>query len=579
MGHERSGILPTGCEKSPVGTAYASHLVRAMPARGASVIAGALDELKHQETLIRGLRRPPAFPHDVDRVSMLETHISYVMLTGRYAYKIKKAVNLGFVDYRALNDRRRYCEEEVRLNRRLAPDIYLDIVPISGPAASPVVGGSGPAIEYAVKMREFSQDALLSHMLDRGELTTSHIDALADRVAAFHGAIEVAGADGPFGRPDEVHRFALDNFAELHDHVDNESDRAALDALRQWTDREYHARRHQFQARRRQGFVRECHGDLHLNNIALVDDRITVFDCIEFNDHMRWGDVMGEVAFVVMDLEDRKKPDLAFRFLNGYLERTGDYSGLAVLRFFLVYRAMVRAKVTWFRAAQVPAGDEKTAAVSEYRGYVKLAERYGQTPKAAIVLMHGLAGSGKTTCSQRLAETVGGVRIRSDVERKRLHGLLARTHRRSALDSGLYTAAATKQTYEHMYALAHQIAAAGYVAIVDAASLKRWQRDMFRDLSSELGVPFVIVSVTANDATLRDRVAARSENGTDASDAGTEVLEHQQRRQDPIAVDEQLSVVTIKSDRPPDSQNAAAWQTLLDRLHISRDNAAPLLTP
>jgi aminoglycoside phosphotransferase family enzyme/predicted kinase len=551
-----------------------------MPPRGPSSNAGTLDELKHQETLIRGLRRPAAFPHEAESVRMLETHISYVFLTGRYAYKIKKAVDLGFVDYRALDDRRRYCDEEVRLNRRLAPDIYLEVAPISGPAAAPVVGGSGPAIEYAVKMREFSQHALLSHMLDRGELTTAHIDALADRVAAFHGAIEVAGADGPFGRPDEVHRFALDNFGQLHDGVDNESDRAALDALRQWTDREYHARRHQFQARRRQGFVRECHGDLHLNNIALVDDHIAIFDCIEFNDHMRWGDVMGEVAFVVMDLEDRKRPDLAFRFLNGYLERTGDYSGLAVLQFFLVYRAMVRAKVTWFRAAQLPSGPQKTEAIAEYRGYVKLAERFAQTPKPAIVQMHGLAGSGKTTYSQTLLEAINGVRIRSDVERKRLHGLLARTHSRSAIDSGLYTSADTRRTYEHMYELARQIAAAGYVAIVDAASLKRWQRDMFRDLASELGVPFAIVVVTANDVTLRQRVAARAAAGHDASDADADVLDHQQRTQDPLAVDEQLSIVTIKSDAPAgDSQNAFAWQTLLGRLHVSADDAPPLVTP
>jgi uncharacterized protein len=551
-----------------------------MPARGASANTGALDELKHQEMLIRALRRPAAYPHEVNGVGVLETHISYVLLTGHYAYKIKKAVNLGFVDYRTLDDRRRYCEEELRLNRRLAPDIYMDVVPISGPAESAVVGGNGPVVEYAVKMREFSQDALLSHMLDRGELTTAHIDALADRVAAFHGAIEVAGADGPFGRTDEVHRFALDNFAELHGHVDNESDRAALDALRLWTDREYQARRHQFQARRRQGFVRECHGDLHLNNIALVDNDIAVFDCIEFNDHMRWGDVMGEVAFVVMDLEDRKRRDLAFRFLNAYLERTGDHSGLAVLRFFLVYRAMVRAKVTWFRAAQLPAGDEKTAEVSEYRGYVKLAERYAQTPQPAIVLMHGLAGSGKTTYSQTLVEAIGGVRIRSDVERKRLHGLLGRTHRWSAIESGLYTSAATRQTYEHMYALARQIAAAGYVAIIDAASLKRWQRDMFRDLGSEFGLPFVIVSVTANDATLRQRVSARVAAGNDASDADADVLDHQQRMQDPLAVDEQLSIITIKSDAPAgDSQIAFAWRTLFGRLHISTDDAPQLLMP
>jgi predicted kinase len=241
---------------------------------------------------------------------------------------------------------------------------------------------------------------------------------------------------------------------------------------------------------------------------------------------------------------------------------------------------MVRAKVTWFRAAQLPSGQQKTEAFVEYHGYVKLAERFAQAPKAAIVLMHGLAGSGKTTCSQTLVEAIGGVRIRSDVERKRLHGLLARTHSRSAIDSGLYTSAATKQTYEHMYALARQIAAAGYVAIVDAASLKRWQRDMFRDLGSELGVPFIIVSVTANDVTLRQRVAARAAAGNDASDADADVLDHQQRTQDPLAIDEQLSNVTIESAAPAgDSQNAFAWQALLGRLHFSTDNAPPLATP
>jgi predicted kinase len=240
---------------------------------------------------------------------------------------------------------------------------------------------------------------------------------------------------------------------------------------------------------------------------------------------------------------------------------------------------MVRAKVTWFRAAQLPSGQQKAEAIAEYLGYVKLAERFAQPPKPAIVLMHGLSGSGKTTCSQTLAEAIGGVRMRSDVERKRLHGLLARTHGRSAIDSGLYTSATTRQTYEHMYALARQIAAAGYVAIVDAASLKRWQRDMFRDLGSELGIPFVIVSVTASDATLRERVATRAAARKDASDADTEVLDHQQRTQEPLAVDEQPSIVTIESDAPRDSQNAAAWQTLLDRLQINTNNAPPLVMP
>jgi aminoglycoside phosphotransferase family enzyme/predicted kinase len=524
--------------------------------------------VKRQEVLIQALRRcPTAYADGVDQVDILETHISYVLLTGRYAFKIKKAVELGFLDYRSLAARHHYCKEELRLNRRLAPDIYLDVVPITGPVASARVEGAGRALEYAVKMRQFPQDSLLSQMLLRGALTPAHIDALAARVAEFHGSIAVASANGPFGRPDEVRRLALENFEQLDGLVENDADRTMLAALRVWTEREYNARAGDFETRRQTGSVRECHGDLHLNNIALVDGRITVFDCIEFNDQMRWGDIMGEVAFVTMDLDDRKRSDLACRFLNAYLEKTGDYAGLAVLRFFLAYRAMVRAKVTWLRAAQLADASQKTSALDEYRGYVKLAQQYARTPQPAIVLMHGLAGSGKTTVSQQLLEDIGAIRIRTDVERKRLHEIDARGRSQSPVDAGLYTSAKTERTYQHVVALARQVTAAGHVVIVDAASLKRWQRDAFRNLAGELGVPFVIVSVSASGATLRQRVMARSGSGLDASDADTTVLNHQERTQEPIAEDEQPFVVTLASEEPRDSASVvSAWRDLFGRL-------------
>jgi aminoglycoside phosphotransferase family enzyme/predicted kinase len=523
--------------------------------------------VKRQEALIHALRRPTAYADAVDQVDILETHISYVLLSGRYAYKIKKAVELGFLDYRSLTARHRYCKEELRLNRRLAPDIYLDVVPITGPVASARVEGDGRALEFAVKMRQFPQDSLLSQMLLRGALTPGHIDALAARVAEFHGSISVASAQGPFGRPDEVRRLALENFEQLDGLMENDADRTMLVALREWTEREYNARAGDFEARRQNGSVRECHGDLHLNNIALVDGRITVFDCIEFNDQMRWGDIMGEVAFVTMDLDDRKRSDLAFRFLNAYLEKTGDYAGLAVLRFLLAYRAMVRAKVTWLRAAQLAEASQKSSALDEYRGYVKLAQQYARTPQPAIVLMHGLAGSGKTTVSQQLLEDIGAIRIRSDVERKRLHGIDARGRSQSSVDDGLYASSKTEQTYQHVVALARQVTAAGYVAIVDAASLKRWQRDAVRNLAMELGVPFVIVSLSASGATLRQRVAARSGSGIDASEADLTVLDHQERTQEPIEEDEQLFVVTLTSEEPRDSVSVvSAWRNLCGRL-------------
>lgn len=278
---------------------------------------------------------------------------------------------------------------------------------------------------------------------------------------------------------------------------------------------------------------------------------------------------MSEVAFIVMDLEDRGRPDLACRFLNAYLERTGDYAGLNVLRFFLAYRAMVRAKVTWFRVAQLSAGHEQSAALDEYRGYVHLAKGYARPPRPALVLMHGLAGSGKTTQSQRLLESVGAVRIRTDVERKRLHGLGAQARSQSAIDAGLYAPAETERTYRHISALAREVTSAGYVAIVDAASLKRWQRGVFRDLAAELAVPFLIVSVSAGSATLRDRVAARSRRGSDASEAGLGVLEYQERTQEPIAPDEQPFVVEINAGTMADSiRQEAFWREIHSRLSV-----------
>ena len=302
---------------------------------------------------------------------VLETHISYVLLTGKHAYKIKKNVRLGFLDFTTLAARRFYCEQELKLNRRLAPALYLDVVAITGTIDAPVLGGDGPALEYAVKMLEFPQEALASQLLSRNELGVADIDVLAAKVAAFHAKIEVAAPDIAFGRPDGILRIALQNFAQIRPLLAAPADRAELDALALWAEREHKAHHAAFIERQRGGFIRECHGDLHLGNIARIEGEITIFDCIEFNDAMRWIDVMSEVAFTVMDLQDRGRADLGHRFLNAYLEITGDYAGLSVLRFYLAYRAMVRAMVARLRAVQLGSGDARRAVLAEYHGYVE----------------------------------------------------------------------------------------------------------------------------------------------------------------------------------------------------------------
>jgi aminoglycoside phosphotransferase family enzyme/predicted kinase len=500
---------------------------------------------QNQATLIESLRHPAVFKlgTDVERIDLLETHISYVLLTGAYAFKIKKAVDLQFLDFSTLAARRHYCEEELRLNRPLAPSVYLDVVAITGTVETPVIGGDGPVVEYALRMRQFSQDALFSDMLARGVLTVAHVDRLAEVVAAFHRDTNRAGTDAPYGRLEDILQPALENFTQLLAVIEETPDRVVLESLHGWTRGARASCASRFEDRRRHGFVRECHGDLHLRNIALVDGDVTLFDRLEFNESMRWIDVMNDVAFVAADLQERKRPDLAARFLTRYLETTGDYAGLGVLRFYLVYRSMVRAKVARLRMRQVESAVERETSRAEYRAFVDVARHQSQPPQAAIVITHGLSGSGKTTCAERVIEQTGGVRIRTDIERKRLHGLGAGASSGSPVGEGLYSTESTYQTYSHSCALARMVVQAGYAAVVDGAFLKRWQREMFRETAAALDVPFVILAVSASEPTLRDRIAQRRQRGGDASEATIDVLDAQLRANEPLGADEQPFVV------------------------------------
>ena len=469
---------------------------------------------------------------------IVETHISYVLLGGAFAYKVKKAVDLGFLNFTTIEARRFYCEEELALNRRLAPSIYLDVVPITGTADAPTLEGAGAPIEYAVKMRQFDQDGLLSRVLDRDELTTERVDEIAAEVASFHTRTARAGADISYGRPELVVEPARQNFDQMLQTVRDAGDRADLERLHAWTDAEATRCRPAFESRNRDGYVRECHGDLHLGNIALIDGKVTLFDCIEFNPAMRWIDVMSDVAFLVMDLRDRKRPDLASRFLNAYLELTGDYGGLAVLRFYVAYRALVRAKIAVLRLAQPSDENGRQQLTDEYRGYLALAAKATALPHPTLLITHGVTGSGKSTRAQAVVDSMGAIRIRSDVERKRLQNLqpLARTD--SALGGGLYTSERDRQTYDRLADLARAALGAGYTAIVDAAFLQRWQRDLLKSVAVDLGVPFAIADCSAPEPVLRERVLRRQERGRDASEATIDVLDDQFAHADPLSSEE-----------------------------------------
>lgn len=512
--------------------------------------------------LIQALLHASCYPHPVAAIELIETHISWVILTGQFAYKIKKPLNLGFLDFSSLERRRRYCHEELRLNRRLAPQLYLDVVAIGGTPTAPTCGGAPPTIEYAVKMRQFPQEAQLDRLLARQALQAAHIDQIAGMMAAFHQRIARADTDSRHGSPANIQQPVMENFALMRKLITEPRDLDALGRLERWSTEAFSALTEALEERRRGGFVRECHGDMHLRNLALIDGDIVAFDCIEFNENLRWIDVMSELAFLIMDLEVRDQRPLARRLLDAYLQLTGDYGGLRVLRFYQVYRAMVRAKVAAIRLAQADLdAPARALGTDECRSYLALAAACSGTAQPRLIITHGLSGSGKTTITQNLLEATDAIRLRSDIERKRLFGRTATTRSDAGIDAGIYDADATERTYQHLASTARDILSAGCTVIVDAAFLQRSRREAFRRLAGQLGVPFAIIALHADPATLQARIVQRQQAGADASDADLAVLARQCQTVEAIAAQERGHTLVVDAQRAVDADALARQLT------------------
>ncbi|MDD2769758.1 MAG: AAA family ATPase [Methylococcus sp.] len=496
------------------------------------------------DPLLTGLMRPEAYPHPVSSIQLIETHISWVFLTGTYAYKIKKPVNFGFLDFSTLERRQRFCLEEVRLNRRLAPEVYLDTVAITGSPRAPRIEGDGPEFEYAVKMRQFPADALLADLAASQRLTTANIDALAQLLAEFHRSISRNTVLDSYGSVTDIRSATLQNFAQIQAALATEH-RSSLDQLAELAQRDHARLDTVFRNRKKDGFVRECHGDLHLANIALIDGKPVPFDAIEFNPALRWIDVISELAFLAMDLEARGLPQLAARLVNGYLSITGDYAGMVLWNYYRRYRAMVRAKIaalTWESSAGTAA---KNALLGDFKRYVDYASSLEADQPPRLVLMHGVSGSGKTHIAQRLAEEMNAVMIRSDVERKRI---AARDY---IAPARLYLPELTRTTYTRLNELAEPILKAGHSVILDATFLEREFRDAAKWMADQTGALFTIVSADAPPEVLRERILARRKTGLDPSDADLDVLEMQLRSRKPLGEDEQAFVVEYGPDSAP----------------------------
>ena len=498
---------------------------------------------------LKALQHPDFYPHPVSQIEMIETHISWVFLTGDWVYKIKKPVNLGFLDFSTLEKRYFYCQEELRLNKRLAVDYYDSVVSITGSMQAPVLGGSGEVFEYAVKMRQFPQQSQLDRKLEKGQLTLADMSRLAQKIADFHQSIPQAGNDVAFGDLAHVHQPVTDCYQTILNIISAKNDVQQVNQLQQWSDDAFKQLQTVFLQRKSSGFVRECHGDLHLRNIAIDDQQVIVFDCIEFKADFRWVDVMSEIAFLIMDLDDHGKTDLAYRFLNDYLEITGDYQGLVVLRYYLVYRAIVRAMVSAIRMGQ---GDlSKTEYDKEqktFREYLQLAERYTHPKSTALLLTCGLSGSGKTYLAKSIAPCIPAIHIRSDIERKRMFTHNHTQQKSSGIQQGIYKAEATEKTYARLLELAETLLNANFHVLIDATFLKKQQRQVFVEKAQTIGRPFLILYAKATTEVMQQRILQRQAANTDASDADLNVLQYQLKNQEALTVDEMDYVLMVDTN-------------------------------
>ncbi|WP_114416653.1 AAA family ATPase [Marinospirillum perlucidum] len=520
-------------------------------------------------SLIQTLKTAAAFPHPTESIQVRETHISWVVLTGEFAYKIKKPVDFGFLDYSTLAKRKQFLELEMQLNQRLAPDFYLDVLPVSGTPEAPRIGDASEPFEYALKMRQFDDSQLLNALQQRGELKEEHLLQLAGEIADFHQQLQGQTPPEDLGTPEAIWAPAQQNFDQIRELLDDDSALQQLKRLEDWSVDTYERLQDTLAQRRAQGFVRECHGDLHLGNATLWQGRVVAFDCIEFNPGFRWCDVISDLAFLLMDLEDRGLKKLANITLNHYLEKTGDYQGLELLCFYKVYRALVRAKINLFRLGQPGLDDEEKAAVlRQYRSYTDLAESYTDFHPPYLMITYGVSGSGKSTLTERVVRDLGGIRIRSDVERKRLYNLDAEASSHSQVEGGIYTPEATEKTYQKLTDLADLVLRSCHPVTLDATNLKRAQRDRLREVAENLGLPSLIIALKANEETLRRRLIKRQQSGEKVAEADLEVLEKQLASKEPLGEDELGCAVTVDTDAP------AASQTLvkLIRDHLRLDD-------
>jgi aminoglycoside phosphotransferase family enzyme/predicted kinase len=502
------------------------------------------------EKAIKSLLQPSAYPEPTSSVRFLQTHISYLFITDNFVYKIKKAVDFGFLNFTTLDRRRFYCEEEVRLNRRLCPEIYLGMVALKETATGGSFFGEGKIIEYAVKMKRLPEERMLCRLLAENGVTAADMRKLAHKIAGFHLNAERGDEIDCYGSLETLECNWAENFSQAAAIVDMGLTKLDLSIIRSWVADFMALHAELFAERVSRGFIRDCDGDIHSENICLANEKVYIFDCIEFSPRFRYTDTAADIAFLLMDLDYHMQTPLAEIFLDEYIKATRDNGVVQVLDFYKIYRAFVRGKVESLRRQDenIPDSDREVAARKAYR-YFRLARGYilRKRLRPCLIITCGLMGSGKSAIASELAFELGVEVLSSDRVRKEIAAIPPTTHWHAGYDQGIYTSSYNKATYSELRKRANKILGEGNGCIIDATFRKKHDRAQFHRLAKMLDVPFYIVETVSPEAIIRERLESRIQKPDEISDGRWELFHRQKEEFEPVAENEGEHVVVDTS--------------------------------
>ncbi len=469
--------------------------------------------------LVEALLQPETYPHHPQKVALTQTQMSFIFLTGDYAYKVKKPVNLGYLDYTTLEKRRYFCEQEVELNRRLCPEVYIGVVPITLSHGKFKLGGDGEVVEYAVKMKQLPQERMMDRLLVSDEVTVEMVTAVAHKLATFHEKAATSTEISEYGSLKAIRVNTEENFSQTEKYIGTTITTDTYNLIKDYANNFMAKNQALFEQRVAEGRIRDCHGDLHAAHVCFTDG-VCIYDCIEFNDRFRYGDVASEIAFLAMDLDRFQRADLSQVFVNAYIKASGDGELLKLLDFYKCYRAYVRGKVESFKLDD-PFITEKETALEAARSYFRLTYRYARNRKLFLIVA-GLVGTGKTTVAQALSRSLGLTVISSDVVRKELAGIPPTERRFEPISSGIYSEEFTRKTYEQMFASAKKLLLQGQSVILDASFKRREHRLQAKQLAEELGADFAALECVLDETAIKSRLEQRVRQGS-VSDGRWEV--------------------------------------------------------